>query len=692
MRHVCPECGETGDRGACPRDGAMRAPIGADGLLGERIGSWRVASLLGAGGMGRVYKAVQPEIGARVAIKVLKREAAADPDLVERFFNEARAVNVIRHDSIVDVIDLGRLPDGAPYIVMEFLEGASLNALLRRPGRLPLGTFARWMAEALDALATAHAKDIVHRDLKPDNVFISPTGRVTVLDFGIAKLGGLAGLVGGTTQTGSLLGTPAYMAPEQARSQPVDPRADLYAMGVILFEGATGQQPFSAASLYELLDLHVKTAPPSPRSLEPTLPEAFEAVILRALAKDPAERFASALAMKTALLAAVEHLPSEAFAQVSIASPARPGPSSDPYGATAATHSSQASLAHGETMPSSPPPPAPAVARGIELRRSTVVALGGAALLGLGAVVFVVARSGSSTSAAPPGPELPSQVAVVVDAGAVISLTPRPLVAEAEAGIPAPDATVKVAIAEPGEPDAGVKRAVADAGAVRAVRDAVVTEPADAEPVSSTPPDAAAPRIPPPALPEATTTALYETGRVSIKLGDLRRFDVFKGNRELPGKLEKLTGKKLIPMNANWDGIDRDGTIDATAGGYANYFFVTTGPGREDERCIVELRSRTAARSSPSDPDRAIRAECPPRPAPLARSGTRRSRPACRRHSRGSTSTGSVGRGGSRSSAASGATGRIRSATTAAPRTEGVDRPTGAACACPRAAPDPRAR
>ncbi len=587
VRHVCPECGETGERGACTRDGATRAPIGADGLLGERIGSWRVASLLGAGGMGRVYKAVQPEIGARVAIKVLKREAAADPDLVERFFNEARAVNVIRHDSIVDVIDLGRLPDGAPYIVMEFLEGASLNALLRRPGRLPLGTFARWMAEALDALAAAHAKDIVHRDLKPDNVFVSPTGRVTVLDFGIAKLGGLAGLVAGTTQTGSLLGTPAYMAPEQARSQPVDPRADLYAMGVILFEGATGQQPFTAASLYELLDLHVKTAPPSPRALEPTLPEAVEAVILRALAKDPADRFASALAMKTALLAAIEDLPSEAFAQVTIASPARPGPASDPYGATAATHTSQVSLAHGETMPSSPPAMAPSVPRGserssdrgsergIELRRTTVVALGAMALLGLGAVVFVFARSGSSSStgsnAPPPDPEVPFEVGLAVDAGAVISLAPRPIFTEPEAGMPTLDAAVKVAIAETGEPEAGVKHAIVDAGTPRAVRDAAIAGPADAELVAP------------------TTSALYETGRVSMKLGSLTRFDVFKGNRELPGKLEKLTGRKLIPTLVNWDGVDRAGTIDATGDGHANYFFLIAGSGPDDARCIVEL-------------------------------------------------------------------------------------------------------
>ena len=189
----------------------MRAAVGTDPVLGTTIGSWRVARVIGTGGMGRVYAAVQPEIGARVAIKVLKQEPGDGPDVVERFFNEARAVNLIKHDNIVDVIDLGQLPGGAPYIVMEYLEGVSLLVLIRRQ-QLTLGRLASILGDVLGALEAAHAKGIVHRDLKPDNVFVSPTGRVTVLDFGIAKLANQAH--GTPTQTGMLLGTPAYMSPE----------------------------------------------------------------------------------------------------------------------------------------------------------------------------------------------------------------------------------------------------------------------------------------------------------------------------------------------------------------------------------------------------------------------------------------------------------------------------------------------
>ncbi len=339
---MCPECGGLGDAGICPRDQAVREPAGADPMLGTVIGSWQIARLLGVGGMGRVYRAVQPAIGGRVAIKVLKPDSAASPDLVERFFNEARAVNLIRHDNIVDIIDLGRLADGSPYIVMEYLEGATLGALLRR-GDVALGTLARVVGDVLAALEAAHGKGIIHRDLKPDNIFISPTGRVTVLDFGIAKLV----TAGPTTLSGSLLGTPGYMSPEQARSQPLDARTDLYAAGVILYEGATGSLPFAAANLYDLLDLQIKAPPEPPRTRKPELPAAVEQVIMTALAKDPADRFASAAAMRAALATSVEKLPPADFAAIAPLVTAQTGA----RGPNAAT---QSSLAQGETMPSGP--------------------------------------------------------------------------------------------------------------------------------------------------------------------------------------------------------------------------------------------------------------------------------------------------------------------------------------------------
>src|SRR5712672_437390 len=226
---VCPECGLTQPApGPCPADRTPLAPIAEDVLLGTMIGAYRVARLLGIGGMGRVYKGVQPTIGSRVAIKVLSRECSDRRDLVERFFAEAKAVNLI---------DLAMLADGRPYIIMEYLDGAPLATLIevavQHGPALPLGGIARLTAEVLDALGAAHAKGIIHRDLKPDNVFVAPSGRPKILDFGIAKLSDVSNT---STRTGSLLGTPHYMSPEQAAGRVVDHRADIYAIGVILFE------------------------------------------------------------------------------------------------------------------------------------------------------------------------------------------------------------------------------------------------------------------------------------------------------------------------------------------------------------------------------------------------------------------------------------------------------------------------
>jgi serine/threonine-protein kinase len=317
---VCSECGGPQPvDGQCPSDGTRLAPIGEDILLGTTIGAYRVARLLGIGGMGRVYKGVHPTIGSRVAIKVLSRECSDRRDLVDRFFAEAKAVNLIRHESIVNVLDLAMLPDGRPYIIMEYLDGAPLASIIEHSVQnrtpLPLGGLARLTVEVLDALAAAHAKGIVHRDLKPDNIFVGPSGRPKVLDFGIAKLND-PGSGGGSTRTGSLLGTPHYMAPEQAAGRPVDYRADIYAIGVILFECATGQKPFMAESLFDLLRKHVEEAPPSPRLYRPDMDPGLEQLILCALAKAPDQRFGSAQAMSMALQNATAKLPPEQWTPI----------------------------------------------------------------------------------------------------------------------------------------------------------------------------------------------------------------------------------------------------------------------------------------------------------------------------------------------------------------------------------------
>ncbi|GMV19376.1 MAG: hypothetical protein AMXMBFR56_76000 [Polyangiaceae bacterium] len=322
---VCSECGRSfPTAGFCTEDGGTLADAAADPLLGQMVGSYRITRLLGKGGMGSVYKGVHPGIGSRVAIKFLSQECSQHPALVERFFAEAKAVNLIRHDNIVSVSDLAETADKRPYIVMELLDGLPLSAYMKRFGGLPLGSLCRVVMEVLDGLGAAHQQQIVHRDLKPDNVFVLESGRVKILDFGIAKLRPDQGGVSDATRTGSLLGTPQYMSPEQAMGQHVDQRADLYAAGVILFEGATGQRPFPAQTLYELLKAHVEQMPPAPSLLRPDIPPALETVLLHALQKDPAYRYQSAYDFKAAIEQCLPYLPPESFSPLGDASGARP--------------------------------------------------------------------------------------------------------------------------------------------------------------------------------------------------------------------------------------------------------------------------------------------------------------------------------------------------------------------------------
>jgi len=285
-----------------------------DPLLGETLGSYRVVRLIGRGGMGSVYLAIQPSIGSRVAIKVLSPEASESRELVERFFAEARAVNLIKSDGIVSVIDLSFLADGRPYIVMEYLEGSALSGIMRRFGRLPIGWTCKLAGDVLAALDAAHRAGVVHRDLKPDNVFVTSSGRVKVLDFGIAKLQAGAKKGSLATSDGTLLGTPLYMSPEQAQGQPVGTATDLYSMGVMLFEALSGRPPFEADNIFELLRSQITATPPLLRLLRPEVPVALESAVARALAKAPADRPASARELGAELAGISTNLPRESFA------------------------------------------------------------------------------------------------------------------------------------------------------------------------------------------------------------------------------------------------------------------------------------------------------------------------------------------------------------------------------------------
>ncbi|MGZ3440483.1 MAG: serine/threonine-protein kinase, partial [Polyangia bacterium] len=272
---------------------------------GERFGNYELTGLIGAGGMGAVYRAVHPEIGRVVAIKVLKPELARDDAAVGRFFDEARAVNAIRHDGIVDIFDLGRRSDGTAYYVMEYLAGEDLAHLCRRETRLHAPRAVALVRQVCDALAAAHRRGIIHRDLKPQNLFVTERAgetRLKILDFGIAKL--MHNVPGRPqTSTGVVLGTVHYMSPEQAQGEAVDERADLYSVGCILYQLVTGSVPYGGANVMAVLaQLVTRTLePPSERARDLGLPPAFDAIVMRALAKDREARFESAEELAAAL-------------------------------------------------------------------------------------------------------------------------------------------------------------------------------------------------------------------------------------------------------------------------------------------------------------------------------------------------------------------------------------------------------
>ncbi|HEY0250511.1 MAG TPA: serine/threonine-protein kinase [Kofleriaceae bacterium] len=269
-------------------------------MLGHEIANYRLIDQLGEGGMGRVYLAVDRESGRRVAIKVLAREHAESAEIVQRFLGEART---IRHAHVVEVLDAGRLPDGTPYIVMELVEGRSLRAFVQR-GAMPLDGLAHVVGQVLDALAATHANGIVHRDLKPDNIMITAAGDAKLVDFGVAKIAGNQV----RTRTGVAIGTPEYMAPEQIRGGVIDGRTDLYSLGVVMYELATGVRPFEAASDFDMMEQHLRTEPLDARERRPELSEPLWNVIRRAMHKQPDQRFRDATEMAVALGAAAPPL------------------------------------------------------------------------------------------------------------------------------------------------------------------------------------------------------------------------------------------------------------------------------------------------------------------------------------------------------------------------------------------------
>jgi len=287
-----------------------------DPFIGRAIlnGQFQILQKIGSGGMGAVYKALEPDTNRLFGVKILHPKLANRKDLVSRFRREARALRQLTHPNTVKVFDYGELDDGALYIVMEFLEGKNLNQTVRAEGPFDAGRALPILVQVCGALDEAHRAGIVHRDLKPENIFLVQSGGLRdfpkVLDFGLAKVGEQQMQPGSVilTQKGMVFGTPEFMSPEQAQGKVLTSASDIYSLAVILYEVLTGKLPFHAAGTIDYIHLHV-TAPPVPlnqRVAGRTFPPPLESIIARALAKRPEERFVSASEFATALQAVLD--------------------------------------------------------------------------------------------------------------------------------------------------------------------------------------------------------------------------------------------------------------------------------------------------------------------------------------------------------------------------------------------------
>jgi serine/threonine-protein kinase len=458
---------------------------GGDPMLGRTVvGRFTVVSRIGAGSMGSVYRAWQEAVGRPVALKIMRWDRASDPESRARFEREARAMSQLVSPNTVTIYDFGQAQDGSVYLAMELLEGESLGARLRRTPRLPLVDAVHIAREALVSLAEAHDKGIIHRDLKPDNLFLArlpdaagPGQRelCKLLDFGIAKVVREERAIDALeTQAGTVFGTPRYMSPEQAQGKPLDPRSDLYALGVILYQMVTGRAPFDDEDAVVVMARHIKTVPKLPRDVAPDvpIPSSLQRVIMRALSKNPRDRPPAAETFIRALdLVADRDLPGVVDS-----------------GAAGAVLSGEVILVDDDD----PLPTTASKAR----RRKWIAAISAAsvAVVGLGVAGVLLVRRPSSETAPGKSAQTPfPTLAASAPASAPSASGSAPAVPEAVVAIERLP-VVGYASAQPASTPAGPKPPVAPVAPVRG-------PPAG---------KAAEPQGPPPAPPPATTKKTYE--------------------------------------------------------------------------------------------------------------------------------------------------------------------------------------
>jgi serine/threonine protein kinase len=374
-----------------------------DSRIGSVIGGYRIDRELGRGGMGVVYCAEQARLGRLVALKLITPELAGDPDFRQRFERESRLAASIEHPNVIPVHEAGEA-DGVLYIVMRYVEGTDLRAMIRRQGRLDPARAADIVAQVGTALDAAHSRGLVHRDIKPANILvasISERDHAYLTDFGLTKR---ISSTGGPTRTGQWVGTADYVAPEQIEARPVDARTDVYSLGCVLYQALTGEVPYVRDSEVATMFAHLQEPPPSVCEAAPEVPPQFDEVVKRAMAKNPDDRYPSAGDLGRAALAAAEHsLPTAPERSVATGRAAPGGHGPAPPTVPTAPPPETAPTAG---LPTQPLPPVAADTRALPRRRGRgpLIALAAGAAVAAIAAVALLAGGGGGDDAETPSP------------------------------------------------------------------------------------------------------------------------------------------------------------------------------------------------------------------------------------------------------------------------------------------------